>query len=114
VSLVFLHQHDDPSRIRFISDNVRLEEISDGSLFLNASASQNLLQYLRGRLFRVPVLIYTSASINRTAFVTQYEAAGSTTNMGVCLNYIANLAAGKSDDAGWRGFRVISTFADSK
>ncbi|KAF8906755.1 hypothetical protein CPB84DRAFT_1769558, partial [Gymnopilus junonius] len=107
----FLCKYDDPTRIRFISDNVRLEAIpsSDPSAgkFLNASAGQNLLQYLRGRLLKAPVLIYTNTTIKWTAFVMNFEAAGSTTDATICLRYISHLAArGIGSDDEWRGFKV--------
>ncbi|TDL23034.1 hypothetical protein BD410DRAFT_186986 [Rickenella mellea] len=93
--------------IRFISDNVRLEEIADEGPHLNASAGQNLLRYLRGRLLSAPVLIYTGASITWTRYVMRYESAGSTTSPAICMEYIASLAAGMSDDTKWKGFKVI-------
>jgi len=103
--LAFLHEHDDASLVRFISDNVRMETISesDAGVYLNTSAGQNFLHYLRGRLFSALVLIYTSTPI-RTRFVKNYSSAGSTTNRAICLNYIASLAAGLN--SGWKGFKA--------
>ncbi|KDR84536.1 hypothetical protein GALMADRAFT_237424 [Galerina marginata CBS 339.88] len=102
----FLRQSDNASYIRFISDNIRLEGIADSGIYLNASAGQNFLQYLRGRLFSAPVLIYTGDSIDWTEYVLKYESAGSTTDPEMCMEYIASLAAGMNDDTGWKGFRV--------
>lgn len=108
ILLAFLHEHDDASRIRFISDNVRMETFSksDTGVHLNASAGQNFLQYLRGRLFSAPVLIYAFSSIDMTGFVTNYDSAGSTIDAIVCLDYITSLAAGMNDDSGWKGFKA--------
>jgi hypothetical protein len=38
-------------------------------------------------------------SIGLTGYVKRYDAAGSTTNTRVALEYITNLAAGKDDDS---------------
>jgi hypothetical protein len=104
----FLHEHDDASLIRFISDNVRVEAISesDNHLYLNTSAGQNFLQYLRGRLFRAPVLILTGKSIDKTTFVRNYDSAGSTRKAIVCLDYITSLADGVNSDSGWKVFKA--------
>ncbi|KDR84483.1 hypothetical protein GALMADRAFT_237358 [Galerina marginata CBS 339.88] len=102
----FLRQNDNASYIRFISDNVRLEGISGSGKYLNASAGQKFLQYLRGRLFRAPVLIYTGDSISSTEYVMTYESAGSTTDPEMCMEYIASLAAAMNDDTKWKGFWV--------
>jgi hypothetical protein len=104
----FLHEHDDASLIRFISDNVRVEAISesDDHLYPNTSAGQNFLQYLRGRLFRAPVLILTNKSIDKTTFVRNYDSAGSTRKSIVCLDYITSLADGVNSDSGWKGFKA--------
>ncbi|PPQ75973.1 hypothetical protein CVT26_006093 [Gymnopilus dilepis] len=110
-NLDFLRKYDHPSNIRFISDNVRLEAASssspDGERFLNASAGQNLLHFLRGRLISAPFLIYTYTTINWTRFVLDYEAAGSTIYVAICMTYISQLAARRADgDDEWRGFNV--------
>jgi hypothetical protein len=53
------------------------------------------------------VLIYTGMSVGSTGYVERYDAAGSTTNLRVTLEYITNLAARKDDDTKWRGFDVL-------
>ena len=103
----FLQINDHPSRLRFISDNVRLETASGAGTYLNPTAGETFLRYLRGRLFNSPVLIYTGGSIGSTGYVERYDAAGSTTNIRVTLEYIANLAAGKDDDTKWKGLDVL-------
>ena len=104
-SVAFLRDNDDPSRVRFISDNVRLEKNPDGGIYLNPSAGESFLRYLRGNFFNAPVLIYTGGSINSTRYVDLYGAAGSTNSAFICLRYIANLAAQKQDDDEWKGFK---------
>lgn len=102
----FLRDHDHPSTLRFISDNVRLESSSKNGLpFLNQTAGQNFVQYLRARFFEAPVLIYTGQSIDSTSYVNHFDAAGSTTDAGTCLKYISSLAAGGSEDNSWKGFK---------
>ncbi|KDR81171.1 hypothetical protein GALMADRAFT_222682 [Galerina marginata CBS 339.88] len=102
----FLRENDDASLVRFISDNVRLEATPTAPQFLNPSAGQNLLQYLRGRYFSAPVLIYTGRSIDSTHYVNLYELAGSTTSAGTCLQYISSLAGSRNDDTSWVGFKA--------
>ncbi|KAJ3505451.1 hypothetical protein NLJ89_g7408 [Agrocybe chaxingu] len=82
----FLRDNDNPSRVRFISDNVRLEKNLNAGTYLNPSAGESFLRYLRGRFFNAPVLIYTGPSIDSTG-------------------YIASLAAKMDDDDEWRGFK---------
>ena len=103
----FLRNHDHPSRLRFISDNVRLERTPGAGTYLNPTAGECFLRYLRGRFFSSPVLIYTGSSIGSTRYIKSYGAAGSTTHRGITLQYIKNLAAGKDDDTKWRGFDVM-------
>ncbi|KAF8234711.1 hypothetical protein L208DRAFT_1393548 [Tricholoma matsutake] len=98
----FLRQNDDPSLIRFISDNHRDEHGSNS--YLNYAAGENILRYLRGRHYNAPVLIFTGWSVNATQYVTDYRFAGSTTDSTVCYQYISSLAAGGTDDLGWMKF----------
>jgi len=83
---------------------------SDAGVYLNTSAGQNFLQYLRGRLFSAPVLIYTFSTIDMTQFVTNYDSAGSTICARICLGYINSLAAGLNSDSGWKGFKAGHEF----
>ncbi|PPQ80707.1 hypothetical protein CVT25_001827 [Psilocybe cyanescens] len=104
-NLDFLREIDHPSSLRFISDNVRLETNPREGLFLNQTAGQNFLQYLRARFFEAPVLIYTGLSIGSTTYVNSYEAAGSTTDIRTVLRYITSLGAGHGEDNLWKGFK---------
>jgi len=104
IPLAFLHGNDHPPRVRFISDNVRLETTSGSGTYLNPMAGESFLRYLRGRFIASPVLICTGWSIASTRYVQSYEAAGSTTNPKRALEYIMNLASGKGNDTAWRGF----------
>ena len=103
----FLQNNDHPSRLRFISDNNRLETTPGAGTYLNPTAGETFLRYLRGRFFNSPVLIYTGTSIGSTGYVERYDAAGSTTNPRVALEYIKNLADRKDDDTKWRGFDIL-------
>ena len=91
-------------RVRFISDNVRLERTPGAGTYLNPTAGETFLRYLRGRFIASPVLIYTGQSITSTRYVQGYAAAGSTVSPRQALMYIVNLAGGKDNDAEWRGF----------
>ncbi|KAJ3513806.1 hypothetical protein NLJ89_g2744 [Agrocybe chaxingu] len=100
----FLRENDDGSGVRFISDNVRLEESSDTRSFLNPYAGESFLRYLRGRSFKAPVLIYAGMSMPSTQYVNEYEAAGSTASSSLVLSYISDLAVGGNNVDNWRGF----------
>jgi len=107
-NLAFLRNNDRASRVRFISDNVRLETTPGAGTYLNPTGGETFLRYLRGRFIASPVLIYTGKSILSTRYVESYEAAGSTTSPRKVLMYIVNLADGKDNDAEWRGFHTGS------
>ncbi|KDQ56017.1 hypothetical protein JAAARDRAFT_208263 [Jaapia argillacea MUCL 33604] len=103
-----LRKADRANRLRFISDNARFEH-GPGSRerdFMNLSAGENILRYLRGRQYRAPVLIYCGTSIEQTRYVQAFENAGSTMSSGVCLSFIDALDKGVVDDIAWKGFYV--------
>jgi hypothetical protein len=100
-NLSFLRNNDHASRVRFISDNVRLESMPGAGTYLNPTAGETFLRYLRGRFINSPVLICTGLSIASTSYVQDYEAAGSTTRLKMAMTYIVNLADGKDDDTEW-------------
>ena len=104
---VFLRNNDHPSRLCFTRDNVLLETTPDAGTYLNPTG-ETFLRYLRGRFFNFPLLVYTGLNIDSTRHVESYDAAGSTTHPKLTLEYIENLAAGKDDDAKWRGFNVMA------
>jgi len=104
IDVAFLRDNDNPSCVRFISDNVRLENYPDAGTYLNTLAGESFLRYLRGRVFNAPVLICACYSIDSTRYVDEYWAAGSTRNPSICLDYISNLAARRDDDNEYRGF----------
>ncbi|KZO92658.1 hypothetical protein CALVIDRAFT_557417 [Calocera viscosa TUFC12733] len=107
----FVRANDTPSRIRVISDNARYESdtvlstrATDDGFYLNMSAGEHILRYLRGRQYRMPVLVYCGWSIRTTQYVLQYEEAGSTTSMSVVRKYCEALSEGRSIDNFWRTF----------
>ncbi|KZT60670.1 hypothetical protein CALCODRAFT_515263 [Calocera cornea HHB12733] len=117
----FVRANDTPSRIRVISDNARYESDSvlpapspptvspsqpqsEDSFYLNMSAGEHILRYLRGRQYRMPVLVYCGWSIFTTQYVLQYEEAGSTVGTHVVRAYCEALAKRKSSDTFWRRF----------
>ena len=93
--------------IRFISDNLRDEDGSNS--YLNISAGENILRYLRGRHYDTPVLIYTGWSVRMTQYVTDYGLAGSTAHFNVCCRYISSLTAGGTDDLSWMTFNMAGS-----
>lgn len=101
-----LHRMDFEGKLRFITDDVRLENGPD-SLFMNLKAGEYMLRYLRGRLFIAPVLVFCDASIPSTGFVKSYDAAGSTVDDSVVERYVSSLARQRSDDVDWRAFDVF-------
>jgi len=112
----FLRGNDTASRVRFISDNIRFEVDPTQKphekknivkrFSLGVSAGENIIQYLRGRLYSVPVLVYCGRSINTTQYVLSYKGAGSTIRMDVVRDYMYALAKGLSDDNGWKMFKA--------
>ncbi|KAF9456833.1 hypothetical protein BDZ94DRAFT_1314782 [Collybia nuda] len=101
----FLRYNDHPSKVRFISDNHRNEHTT--RIFLNMSAGENILRYLRGRKYKFPVLIYCGRSINQTTYVQDHTLSGSTNSPHVTTQYVRSLAEGKSDDTKWMGFNTM-------
>ena len=103
-----LRRRDDNHQIRFITDNARWEShTSQGHLkrhFLDLSAGEAILRFLRGRQYKAPVLVYTGASLPSTSYVLEYEQCGSTTSDVVCLGFIACLAHAVDNDRGWQTF----------
>src|SRR5882762_3903547 len=106
-----LRRKDTYHQLRFITDNTRWESstvVTGGSPtenFMNLSAGEMILRFLRGRLYKAPVLVYCCLSISLTTYVRSYEQSGSTTASDVCLSYILALANGEIDDMGWQGFQ---------
>jgi len=70
------------------------------------SAGENILRYLRGRFFTMPVLIFCGASIPITQYVLSFEMAGSTVYHHMVKKYISALADGIEDDGVWKKFRA--------
>lgn len=70
-----------------------------------------MMRYLRGRLYRAPVLVYTSYDgVSRTAFVSTYTRAGSTYRHEKCLKFIDGVLRDKGtgeDDGEWVGKEEI-------
>ncbi|KAF9552256.1 hypothetical protein CPC08DRAFT_296457 [Agrocybe pediades] len=105
----FLQKHDTASQIRFITDYARFEvDNTTQQKYLNRSAGQDLLRYLRGRLYKAPVLVYTNFSKKGkgpTKYVEGYDLAGVSSKSDVCLAYCRALAEGRTDDEAWRGWK---------
>ncbi|KAF9523956.1 hypothetical protein CPB83DRAFT_862010 [Crepidotus variabilis] len=105
-NFAFLRDNDEPSRLRFISDNARNEMDPRLGETLNVAAGESFLRFLRGRFFNAPVLIYTGLGVDLTRYVEAYSAAGSTTSARVCMKFISGMVVGKGDDFNWQGFSV--------
>ncbi|KAF9552257.1 hypothetical protein CPC08DRAFT_728769 [Agrocybe pediades] len=105
----FLQKHDRASRIRFITDYARYELDSTAQQkYLNRSAGHDLLRYLRGHLYKAPVLVCTNISKKGkgpTKYLEGYDLAGVTSKSDVLLAYCWALADGRSVDEAWRGWR---------
>ncbi|OBZ70007.1 hypothetical protein A0H81_09916 [Grifola frondosa] len=110
-----LRRTESVKRLRFISDNNRWESDQQASDYLNLSAGETMLRYLRGRLYTAPILIYCGASIVRTQYVLSYHRAGSTSDQNVCFSFIGALAQNgppKHDgDGAEEGQRARALFA---
>lgn len=101
---------DHTGSLRFISDNARWEGGSESYVdstggYLNLSAGEAILRFIRGRHFMAPVLIYCGMSIDSTGYVDDFERAGSTTGGYVCRSFISGLASGK-DVEDWQKFKA--------
>jgi len=102
----FVRANDTPTRIRVISDNARYEaDTATDGFYMNMSAGEDILRYLRGRQYIMPVLVYCGYSIRTTSYVLQYEEAGSCNSPSVARRYCEALAQRRSDDTAWKGFR---------
>src|SRR5271156_5048660 len=74
----FLRSNNSGSKIRFITDNVRLEREQNRRPSLNSNGGEALLRFVRGRrLSDTPVLVFCSNSIRYTKYVREFELAGS-------------------------------------
>ncbi|TFK38757.1 hypothetical protein BDQ12DRAFT_683283 [Crucibulum laeve] len=101
----FLRQNDHSSRIRCISDNVRVKnDPITGIPGINYGAGENLLRHIREQNYRFPVLIRADSSIQMTQYVLSYFMAGSTSRNEICEEYIHALASGRNDDSGWKKY----------
>jgi len=102
----FLRQNDHPFRLRIISDNVRLESHRGAGEYLNPTAGESILRYVRGRQYNIPILIYTGASIDATTYVLDYDMAGSTSDPDMCLQFLTAFSQ-QDDDLSWKGFSAV-------
>ncbi|KAF8075936.1 hypothetical protein FPV67DRAFT_1444732 [Lyophyllum atratum] len=110
----FLRANDAAGSIRFISDSARFEiddqptDASTGA-YLNLTAGENVARYLRGHLYRAPLLIFCGTSIIHTQYVESYASTGSTCYSAVVRDYITALSNRAENDDAWRGFDVESS-----
>lgn len=106
-----LRERDRIGSLRFISNNNRWELDARwqrgsgvGSSFLDLSAGETMLRFLRGRNYRAPVLVYCDVSLPSTRYVVEYENAGSTRSLGVVRMFISGLEKDTEDDYSWQAF----------
>ncbi|KAG6835393.1 hypothetical protein H0H93_001918 [Arthromyces matolae] len=107
----FLRENDNADSIRFISDTARFETEGQrngptDSAYFNLTAGENIARYLRGHLYRAPLLIFCGGGIIFTHYVKSYEATGSTCRSAVVRDYIMALSQRRGDDEGWQGYNV--------
>ncbi|KAG6853711.1 hypothetical protein C0991_002127 [Blastosporella zonata] len=108
----FLRENDSADSIRFISDTARFETggqlaTQNNSSYLNITAGEIIARYLRGHLYRAPLLIFCGAGIIHTQYVKAYEATGSTCHSAIVRAYIRALSNRTDDDEDWQGFDVV-------
>lgn len=108
--LAHLQQLEFADKLRFITDNARWERDSRKGEFMNLTAGEWTLRFLRGSRFASPVLVFCGASIPTTQYVLRFSRAGSTVRSSVCLAFIRELVSG-GGDAGdrppeWEGFNI--------
>lgn len=109
-----IRQQDDAGCLGFISDNTRWELESRwqqgtgvGSSFLDLSAGETILRYLRGKQYMAPVLIYCDLSLPSTKYVRAYKRAGSTKASSVVRGFIQALGKGTDADKCWAKYNVV-------
>jgi hypothetical protein len=103
----FLMKHDNPSDIRYMSDQTRTEPGADGAMFTNKNAGFQIMKFIRDQGFKAPILICTSKqSVEFTRYVEKYRMAGSIANHRVFRDYVAALGARRQDDRGWMKFNA--------
>ncbi|TFK37393.1 hypothetical protein BDQ12DRAFT_736257 [Crucibulum laeve] len=103
-NIEFVRRNDNAASIRFVSDNVRWEDTSEGTRVENKTAGNDILKYLRQQLIVAPVLIYAGKSLHRTKYVETYQMAGSTKEENTYRRYVFALAKRRSGDLEWRKF----------
>jgi len=109
-----VREQDAAGCLRFVSDNTRWELRSRwqrgtgaGSSFLDLSAGETILRFLRGRGYNAPVLVLCDLSLPSTGYVEEYERAGSTRSLNVTRAYIQSLGKGEESDIAWAKFGAI-------
>lgn len=103
-----LKQLENTNKLRFITDTARWEASVDWkNQFMNVTAGERMLRFLRGSGFSSPVLVYCFTSIPMTQYVERFSHAGSTVKPFICWFYIRELATGagiKGHRCKWEGF----------
>ncbi|KAH9480866.1 hypothetical protein JR316_0007468 [Psilocybe cubensis] len=104
----FIKAHDNPAEIRFISDQVRFDTDSSGTLFENHEAGTQIYHFIRGHGIKAPFLVYTDPkSILVTHYIDHDDMAGSlNSHYKVYKEYVNALGAGRKDDRGWAKFNA--------
>ena len=104
----FLNKHDQPDKIRYISDHVRRERNSDGKLIENLNAGEDIIRFIRSEGLKAPILISTtSRAIRWTRYVENYPNTGSVGGSYEMFDrYVAALGAGRKVDKAWMKFNA--------
>ena len=97
----FIKKHDNPTDIRFISNQVLTEYNAKGKPKKNWKAGQQITKFIRDEGFLAPILICTT-KIERTRYVTEYKMVGSTgKDLQLIYRYFDALAARRKNDTEW-------------
>ncbi|TFK22909.1 hypothetical protein FA15DRAFT_595244 [Coprinopsis marcescibilis] len=87
-----LRELERTNSLRFITDNARWEGSERTQMFLNMTAGETILRFLRGKRLTSPVLVYCGESVVCTEYVKLYSAAASTKQADTCLKFLEYLS----------------------
>ncbi len=86
--LAHLEQLEHANKLCFITDNARWEGDSRKGEFMNLTAGEWTLRFLRGSGFTSPALVFCGTSIPTTQYVLRFSRAGSAVSSSVCMAFI--------------------------
>lgn len=104
----FLKKHDNPSKIRFICNQVLRERNAAHQHCNDEDAGRQILSHIRELGLRSPMMVYTPlGNISSTKYVQEYDMAGSVSgNYNVFHEYVSMLAKGTEDPGRWMRYNA--------